>query len=644
MPITGEQHELATRLVVDLGYRDVPRPPLRTLQILKNTYDQYMTGRLTEDVASRMDGTLLKEEIQVLLRECRADEVLQDVPLTPSGRGTGSTSSYDGRRNRSSRIITEIPSGVTHTDFQRQLAQTFQDTPSSSRDLRAAHEAMRDPPLAPRPSFNTWHSVAAGTQDAPIFANAQPETISEESSQPPRNREETHPRLQQRDAIENAPEEPAILEPQPIRAQEPRVLQHLPLPLVPPRPDPLRARDDFARVHRDRTRQRRERGPPPPLNPQDGPVPPPNAPNPVAAQGPAANAYHQAPLFAPAVPLPLPVQPPPLTHEELQLALSRENKLNIRVPEPFSGRDRRKWKPFLAECLMTFAAKPNTYGGERPKVVFAVSYLTDLAQKHYITLLQYQPHHPALYNWADFVQEFGNMFGNLNVKLEAERALSKIKMRERDNFHHHLTRFEIHAYESGWNFDALRFALQQSLPRRLKDALANMERRPETYQELRRVLSNLDQSYWEAQADDEEEKTRSNRQPQRTDAANRTSNRGAPTDTGQRSQPPRSPQTRPSGPRPSSNNSSSTNSTANPISAEERERRRREGLCIRCAAAWSPGHTCANRSTAARAVVVLEGEEDPRDDDDEEDSHSAAEEDETPEENLEAIRELPGEA
>ena len=149
MPITEEQHELATRFVIDLGYRDVPRPPLRTLQILKNTYDRYRAGRLTEDIASRMDGTFLKEEIQVLLRECRADEVLQDVPLTPSGQGTGSTSSYEERRNRGSRIITEIPSGVTHTDFQRQLAQTFQDTPSSSRDLRAAHEAMRDPPLAP---------------------------------------------------------------------------------------------------------------------------------------------------------------------------------------------------------------------------------------------------------------------------------------------------------------------------------------------------------------------------------------------------------------------------------------------------------------------------------------------------------------
>ena len=95
------------------------------------------------------------------------------TPLTPSGRGTGSTSSYEERRNRGSRIITEIPSGVTHTDFQRQLAQTFQDTPSSSRDLQAAHEAMRDPPLVPRPSFNTWHNVAAGTQNTPLPTNVQ---------------------------------------------------------------------------------------------------------------------------------------------------------------------------------------------------------------------------------------------------------------------------------------------------------------------------------------------------------------------------------------------------------------------------------------------------------------------------------------
>ena len=100
-------------------------------------------------MASCMDGTFLKEEIQVLLRECHADKVLQDILLTPSSQGMGSMSSYEERRNRGSCIITEIPSGVTHTDFQHQLAQTFQDTLSSSHDLQATHEAMHDPPLVP---------------------------------------------------------------------------------------------------------------------------------------------------------------------------------------------------------------------------------------------------------------------------------------------------------------------------------------------------------------------------------------------------------------------------------------------------------------------------------------------------------------
>jgi hypothetical protein len=290
---------------------------------------------------------------------------------------------------------------------------------------------------------------------------------------------------------------------------------------------------------------------------------------------------------------------------------------------------------------MTFAAKPHTHGGDRPKVLFAASYLTELAQKHYITLLQYQPNHPALYQWSDFVQEFGNMFGNLNVKLEAERALSRIKMKERDNFHHHLTRFEVHAYESGWNFDALRFALQQSLPRRLKNALATMERRPETYQELRQVLSNLDQSYWESQADEEEEHARAQRQNTRADVGNRTSNRGPANEAHQRLTSSHPSLPRPSGPRPPGNNPTAA---ANPISAEERERRRREGLCIRCAATWGPGHTCANRPTTARAAIVLGGDDDDIGTDDDDEGSNADDTDNAPEENLGAIQNLPGEA
>ncbi len=638
LPLSEEQIDTAVGMVIALGYRDIPRPPLRTLRILKETCRRYDSGLLDPSIAERIDDLRMREELGALLEECNADEVLKVVPSTLTGKGTDSTSPGDEPRRQDSQIITEIPSGLTQTDFQRQLAQTFADT-SAAQDFSAAHDTRREPLPAPRLSYGTWHNLATGTQGQLLFPDDEPRFEQVEPQQDPRDLDDD----QQDDQPahdESSDEEPAAI----------------PIPPTTDRP----ARDPQAHQQpqfqlpreRDRHRHRQGRGGPPPAarGTRVRAGPPPNAQNPAFNQGPERQAHYRAPANAPNVPLPDPAQPPPLTREETQLALSRENKLNIRDPEPFTGKDRRKWKAFLTECLMTFAAKPHTYGGDRPKVIFAASYLTELAQKHYITLLQFQPHHPALYHWADFVQEFGNMFGNLNAKLEAERALARIKMKERDNFHHHLTRFEVHAYESGWNFEALRFALQQSLPRRLKSALATMERRPGTYQELRQVLSNLDQSYWESQADEEEEHARAQRQNPRGDANLRTSSRAPSNDStpraasNQRPTSTRPSQPRPAGPRPTNNNATTP---ANPISSEERERRRREGLCIRCAAAWSPGHTCASRPTAARAAVVL-GDDDDDDAgpllDDDEAPDTEGNDDNASEENLEAIQELPGEA
>lgn len=633
LPLSEEQIDTATGWVRTLGYRDIPRPPLRYLRILRETCQRYDDGRLNQVLVDQMNEANMREELEAFLEECNAEELLRIVPRTLSGQGTPSTVPMIKKRSSGDRTIAEIPSGVTQADFQQQLAQTFQEA-SSTLDFRPAHDTMRDPLPAPRPSYGTWHNLATGTQ-GPLFL-----TSEDQGSSGPADVRGPQEAIENRRQVDHDSESVdgvrATAAAAPL-ADDDRG------PLI----DATAAADQGPAFHphlpreRERHRQRRGRGGPPPVGRRDGDygIPPPNVPNPAHDPGPMRQNHYPAPAFAAAIPLPQPGQPPPLTREDIQLALSRENKLRIRDPEPFTGKDRRRWKPFLTECLMTFAAKPHTHGGDRAKVLFAATYLTELAQKHYITLLQYQPNHPALYRWADFVQEFGNMFGNLNAKLEAERALSRIKMKDHENFHHHLTRFEVHAYESGWNYDALRYALQRSLPRRLKNALATMEHRPTSYQDLRQLLSNLDQSYWESLADEEEDQARGQRQAQRADASNRANNRGQPNDATPRASSSRPTNVRPTGPRPSG---STQNNTGPTISAEERDRRRREGLCIRCTAKWSVGHVCANRQTTARAAVVLGDDDDDGSDDNEGDPPSD-EEESSPEENLGAIQELPGE-
>ncbi|KAG6869680.1 hypothetical protein C0992_002370, partial [Termitomyces sp. T32_za158] len=87
-------------------------------------------------------------------------------------------------------------------------------------------------------------------------------------------------------------------------------------------------------------------------------------------------------------------------------ALAREGKLDIQRPESFTGRDPRKWRTFLTQCLNLFQAKPVTFQLDNARVAFAASYLQGIAFNHYTALLRFEPQSPVLSNWQSFVNEF----------------------------------------------------------------------------------------------------------------------------------------------------------------------------------------------------------------------------------------------
>ncbi|KAG5732797.1 hypothetical protein E4T56_gene2760 [Termitomyces sp. T112] len=82
--------------------------------------------------------------------------------------------------------------------------------------------------------------------------------------------------------------------------------------------------------------------------------------------------------------------PPPRTQNSQDNTcdtLAQEGKLNIQKPEPFTGRDPRKWQIFLTQCLTMFQAKPITFPLESSQVAFAASYLQGITFDHYTALL-----------------------------------------------------------------------------------------------------------------------------------------------------------------------------------------------------------------------------------------------------------------
>jgi hypothetical protein len=306
-----------------------------------------------------------------------------------------------------------------------------------------------------------------------------------------------------------------------------------------------------------------------------------------------------------------PDPPPPRQngndHNQLRDALSREAKLDIRKPDPFNGRERTKWRPFVTDCMITFRAKPNTYDTDQTRVTFAASYLTGTAQSHYATMLAHDPNHPALTIWDEFVREFAAMFGIVNVQMYAEQMIRSIVMGDRDRFATHVVRFEEHAFLSDWNYHALMSELYRSLPARIKEAM-KLVRRPENYRELRQLAMQIDTRFWEYEMETKQTTRRFpiTNTPQQRSSTPTTPLQRAPTNPTpprvnlpHQAQPPRRPF-----PNVNANQSNGPRPFGGYPTREELDRRRREGLCLNCGEAGHFGANCPKRRAIIRATFA----------------------------------------
>ncbi|KAG5328304.1 hypothetical protein C0989_010596 [Termitomyces sp. Mn162] len=137
-----------------------------------------------------------------------------------------------------------------------------------------------------------------------------------------------------------------------------------------------------------------------------------------------------------------------------------------------------------------FQAKPITFQLESSQVAFTASYLQGIAFDHYTALLRFDPNNPVLSNWLAFTQEFSSKFGVFDTIAEAEENLFNLRMCNNERF----TTFI--AYKTGWNYNALRFALHCALPQQIKDIL-HLVPKQTTYNGYKALITQVNQCYWE---------------------------------------------------------------------------------------------------------------------------------------------------
>ncbi|KAL1684726.1 hypothetical protein GGG16DRAFT_16311, partial [Schizophyllum commune] len=88
-------------------------------------------------------------------------------------------------------------------------------------------------------------------------------------------------------------------------------------------------------------------------------------------------------------------------------------------PDKFSGRDPAQWRKWVDSIHLHFHAKPLTYAAQRSRILFAVSYMTDLARAHWQNLVTYRPDHEALRDYKTFINEFAKQFDLADPQADA---------------------------------------------------------------------------------------------------------------------------------------------------------------------------------------------------------------------------------
>ena len=174
-------------------------------------------------------------------------------------------------------------------------------------------------------------------------------------------------------------------------------------------------------------------------------------------------------------------------------------------PEEFDGRSPKKLKSFLVSCNHAFRTDPNTFRPHDKCVSYTLSYLRGSAQRHFNTQLEDEEDAKFippdwLHDWPHFVEELWDMFGDPNAEATTEADLDGLHMQTNQKFADFLVEFNTLSSQINWGDRALHHRLKHALPDCIKDSLALVEE-PVAFNDWKRLVQNIDQRYWERQAE-----------------------------------------------------------------------------------------------------------------------------------------------
>jgi len=305
---------------------------------------------------------------------------------------------------------------------------------------------------------------------------------------------------------------------------------------------------------------------------------------------------------------------PPMPAQRRHRALGRDRdrdedplprtRIKTRDPDPYDGNDPSKLRAFISQCKLVFRARPDDFDDDEVKITYAVSWLKGTAQRWYEPTLALEDDQLPDFalRWDAFEDALKTTFGEPDPVNSATHRLDNLRMLD----HHHITKYnvEFNEYSTITGFDerALFAKYYKGLAPRIKDGLV-YSGRPDTLAELRTRAMNLDLRYWERR---DEEKYRSAAVP-----SSSTPPSGSPSTPPSKSSRSQSAQPKsvsrsstPSAPSSSKNDLSKILGPDGKLLPSEKERRRKNNLCMICGSKDHFSDKCDHRKDSASGRVA----------------------------------------
>ncbi len=223
---------------------------------------------------------------------------------------------------------------------------------------------------------------------------------------------------------------------------------------------------------------------------------------------------------------------------------------NVTLKDGFAG-DRRYLKGFLAKIELIFLLYPEQYVEDEKKVIYIISRLYGNAMNWAATLIENND--PCLHSYEAFVGKLKAFYGNNDSSYIANQMLRVLKQRNIGGVRGYILEFNKYADESTWNEEAKMDAFMAGLNEQVATRILEMFPGPQNLFAMQTIASRID--------------SRLHTNRNFFNLGSSSSGRKSP-----RTNTPR-------------NNVKKQNNFRGPLPKEEKERRRRNNLCLYCGSA-----------------------------------------------------------